>query len=98
LLPGKELGGEFPVEDVETNQGGLLQVRIDGIALTFSDKKVWCYIFMAGSDKLAINVFSGLSNYRTLRSATLTVGIYSSWRNMVRIFFECGGSKSHELS
>uniref|UniRef100_A0A915HSK3 Uncharacterized protein n=1 Tax=Romanomermis culicivorax TaxID=13658 RepID=A0A915HSK3_ROMCU len=38
-LPSKELGGEFPVQDIETNQGGLLQVRIDGVALTFADKK-----------------------------------------------------------
>lgn len=40
LIAGKELGGEFPVQDVETNQGGLLQVRIDGVALIFSDRKV----------------------------------------------------------
>lgn len=39
-IPGKELGGEFPIQDMETNQGGLLQVRIDGIALIFADRKV----------------------------------------------------------
>uniref|UniRef100_A0A158R4P6 MAP kinase-activating death domain protein n=1 Tax=Syphacia muris TaxID=451379 RepID=A0A158R4P6_9BILA len=34
-LTGRDLGGEFPVQDVQTNQGGLLQVRIDGVALLF---------------------------------------------------------------
>uniref|UniRef100_A0A914HJY1 MAP kinase-activating death domain protein n=1 Tax=Globodera rostochiensis TaxID=31243 RepID=A0A914HJY1_GLORO len=34
-VAGRELGGEFPIHDVERNEGGLLQVRIDGIALQF---------------------------------------------------------------
>lgn len=33
---GRELGGEFPIHDVERNEGGLLQVRIDGIQLQFA--------------------------------------------------------------
>lgn len=39
-IAGRDLGGEFPVHDVETNQGGLLQVRIDGISLLFADRQV----------------------------------------------------------
>lgn len=39
-LTGRDLGGEFPVQDVQTNQGGLLQVRIDGVALLFADRQV----------------------------------------------------------
>jgi len=38
-VPGRDLGGEFPVHDTETNQGGLLQVRIDGIALLFANRQ-----------------------------------------------------------
>ena len=35
-----ELGGEFPVQDLVTNQGGLLQVCMDGIGLLFANSKV----------------------------------------------------------
>ncbi|KRX75297.1 MAP kinase-activating death domain protein [Trichinella sp. T6] len=38
-LPGKELCGEFPIQDIETNQNGLLNVRIDGLIFTFADVK-----------------------------------------------------------
>ncbi|VDK89012.1 unnamed protein product [Litomosoides sigmodontis] len=38
-LSGRDLGGEFPVQDMESNQGGLLQVRIDGITLLFEDRQ-----------------------------------------------------------
>lgn len=39
-LSGRDLGGEFPVQDMESKQGGLLQVRIDGITLLFEDRQV----------------------------------------------------------
>lgn len=39
-LSGRDLGGEFPVQDMESNQGGLLQVRIDGITLLFEERQV----------------------------------------------------------
>uniref|UniRef100_A0A915MPH8 MAP kinase-activating death domain-containing protein n=1 Tax=Meloidogyne javanica TaxID=6303 RepID=A0A915MPH8_MELJA len=32
---GRDLGGEFPIHDVERNEGGLLKVRIDGIQIQF---------------------------------------------------------------
>ncbi|KRY91174.1 MAP kinase-activating death domain protein, partial [Trichinella pseudospiralis] len=38
-LPGKELCGEFPIQDIETNQNGLLNVRIDGLIFIFADVK-----------------------------------------------------------
>ncbi|CAG9540111.1 unnamed protein product [Cercopithifilaria johnstoni] len=38
-LPGRDLGGEFPIQDIESNQGGLLQVRIDGITLLFEERQ-----------------------------------------------------------
>ncbi|CAB0039918.1 unnamed protein product [Trichogramma brassicae] len=34
-----ELGGEFPVQDLVTNQGGLLQVCMEGIGLLFANSK-----------------------------------------------------------
>lgn len=39
-LPGMELGGEFPVQDLRTGEGGLLQVCIEGVGLLFADSKV----------------------------------------------------------
>ena len=37
---GQELGGEFPIKDLETGEGGLLQVCLDGICLVFENDKV----------------------------------------------------------
>lgn len=42
-LPGMELGGEFPVQDLRTGEGGLLQVCIEGVGLLFADSKVRAY-------------------------------------------------------
>ena len=39
-LPGMELGGEFPIQDLRTGEGGLLQVCIEGVGLLFADSKV----------------------------------------------------------
>ncbi|VDP11901.1 unnamed protein product [Soboliphyme baturini] len=54
-LPGKELDGEFPIQDIETNQGGLLQVRIDGITLIFADSK----FFIDLTDIKKCNTYGG---------------------------------------
>ena len=35
-----ELGGEFPVEDLNTGEGGLLQVCMEGVGLLFANSKV----------------------------------------------------------
>lgn len=35
-----ELGGEFPVKDISTGEGGLLQVCMEGVGLLFSGSKV----------------------------------------------------------
>ena len=37
---GPELGGEFPVQDMKSGQGGLLQVCMEGIGLLFANSKV----------------------------------------------------------
>lgn len=40
-VPGvSELGGEFPVQDLSTGEGGLLQVCLDGVGLLFANSKV----------------------------------------------------------
>jgi hypothetical protein len=39
-LPGAELGGEFPVQDMKTGEGGLLQVCMEGVGLLFANSKV----------------------------------------------------------
>ncbi|CAF3868387.1 unnamed protein product [Adineta steineri] len=38
-LPDQEIGGEFPIKDVNTNEGGLLRVCLEGICLTFEHDK-----------------------------------------------------------
>ncbi|XP_064633994.1 MAP kinase-activating death domain protein-like isoform X3 [Lineus longissimus] len=38
-IPGPELGGEFPVQDLKSGQGGLLQVCMEGIGLLFANSK-----------------------------------------------------------
>ena len=37
---GMELGGEFPVQDVQSGEGGLLQVCMAGVGLLFASSKV----------------------------------------------------------
>jgi len=38
-MPGTELGGEFPVQDVRSGEGGLLQVCMEGVGLLFQNSK-----------------------------------------------------------
>jgi len=45
-LPGTDLGGEFPVEDMATGQCGLLQVCLEGVGLLFANSKV-CPVFIS---------------------------------------------------
>lgn len=35
-----ELGGEFPVQDMSSGEGGLLQVCMEGVGLLFAHSKV----------------------------------------------------------
>lgn len=45
LHTGPDLGGEFPIQDVVSGEGGLLQVCMEGIGLVFSDNKVCICLF-----------------------------------------------------
>ena len=40
VASGMELGGEFPVQDIQSGEGGLLQVCMEGVGLLFSSSKV----------------------------------------------------------
>uniref|UniRef100_A0A3Q3GT97 MAP kinase-activating death domain protein n=1 Tax=Labrus bergylta TaxID=56723 RepID=A0A3Q3GT97_9LABR len=40
IKPGPELGGEFPVQDMKSGEGGLLQVTLEGINLKFMHSQV----------------------------------------------------------
>lgn len=41
-----ELGGEFPVQDMTTGEGGLLQVCLEGVGLLFANSKVRISLFL----------------------------------------------------
>ncbi|XP_069077734.1 MAP kinase-activating death domain protein isoform X3 [Pleurodeles waltl] len=41
IKPGPELGGEFPVQDMKSGEGGLLQVTLEGINLKFMHSQVF---------------------------------------------------------
>lgn len=43
-----ELGGEFPVQDMTTGEGGLLQVCLEGVGLLFANSKVR-HVFISSS-------------------------------------------------
>ncbi|OQV14717.1 MAP kinase-activating death domain protein [Hypsibius exemplaris] len=38
-MPGADLGGDFPIQDMKTGEGGLLQVTMDGVGLLFANSK-----------------------------------------------------------
>ncbi|GAV00192.1 hypothetical protein RvY_11076 [Ramazzottius varieornatus] len=38
-MPGADLGGDFPIQDMRTGEGGLLQVTMDGVGLLFANSK-----------------------------------------------------------
>ncbi|KAK6472941.1 MAP kinase-activating death domain protein-like [Huso huso] len=46
IKPGPELGGEFPVQDMKTGEGGLLQVTLEGINLKFMHSQVGGPVFI----------------------------------------------------
>ena len=50
-IPEMELGGEFPVEDIISGEGGLLQVCMEGIGVLFADRKVFL-VFRTELNKL----------------------------------------------
>lgn len=47
-LLGLELGSEFPIQDLKSGQGGLLQVCMEGIGLLFANSKVSAALLWLG--------------------------------------------------
>nr|XP_020726804.1 MAP kinase-activating death domain protein isoform X12 [Odocoileus virginianus texanus] len=63
IKPGPELGGEFPVQDLKTGEGGLLQVTLEGINLKFmhnQERKVLPFLLssLLGAFELCVCGFS----------------------------------------
>lgn len=52
-----ELGGEFPVQDMTTGEGGLLQVCLEGVGLLFATSKVKFSYFKTFFDFFHKNLF-----------------------------------------
>lgn len=57
-----ELGGEFPVQDMNTGEGGLLQVCLEGVGLLFANSKVSAFTYFY-SFSLSLSVSQRYSLY-----------------------------------
>lgn len=64
-LPGMELGGEFPIQDLRTGEGGLLQVCIEGVGLLFANSKVSVTQFNSNPSLFSLFFFSFLEFLET---------------------------------
>lgn len=71
---GPELGGEFPVQDMKSGQGGLLQVCMEGIGLLLANSKVSCCILNSNCRLLRVGLLTlETSPIMILIARTLTV-------------------------
>ena len=55
VTPGMELGGEFPVQDIQSGEGGLLQVCMEGVGLLFSSSKVRTDPLVGGTNNKVVD-------------------------------------------
>ncbi|KRZ11253.1 MAP kinase-activating death domain protein, partial [Trichinella zimbabwensis] len=92
-LPGKELCGEFPIQDIETNQNGLLNVRIDGLIFTFADVK-W-FVDLVNIKKC--NTYGGnifiLEEFRQEKNQLITKKYFSPMIIKIYLLFQQHRSK-----
>ena len=79
---GQELGGEFPIKDVNTGEGGILQVCLEGICLIFENDKV--SVDSLG-EEIHLRCFRNLLNYQEFENAQRKRAIFLFWKNSVRI-------------
>ncbi|KRX55571.1 MAP kinase-activating death domain protein, partial [Trichinella sp. T9] len=98
-LPGKELCGEFPIQDIETNQNGLLNVRIDGLIFTFADVK-W-FVDLVNIKKC--NTYGGnifiLEEFRQENNQLITKKYFSPMVNYkIYLLFQQHRSKGPSLT
>lgn len=84
-LPGMELGGEFPIQDLRTGEGGLLQVCIEGVGLLFANSKV------SAPFRIIIVLFSGVFFILIL---IFRSNFWKFFKNRVLIFCEIASSKN----
>lgn len=63
---GPELGGEFPVQDLKSGQGGLLQVCMEGIGLLLANSKAsTCFVARQGFFFRFLVIYSCPCRYST---------------------------------
>uniref|UniRef100_A0A671RCG2 MAP kinase-activating death domain protein n=1 Tax=Sinocyclocheilus anshuiensis TaxID=1608454 RepID=A0A671RCG2_9TELE len=65
IKPGPELGGEFPVQDMKTGEGGLLQVTLEGINLKFMHSQVGGVAFIITMTKFPETKEVVIHKYKT---------------------------------
>lgn len=86
-LPGRDLGGEFPILDLATGHGGLLQVRIDGLALTFPDRKVHNSSLYLISNLSSPQIFIELSRIKKCTTQGGNVFVLEQLGNVLRFVY-----------
>uniref|UniRef100_A0A673ME43 MAP kinase-activating death domain protein n=1 Tax=Sinocyclocheilus rhinocerous TaxID=307959 RepID=A0A673ME43_9TELE len=59
MCVGPELGGEFPVQDMKTGEGGLLQVTLEGINLKFMHSQVGGLFSFFRCCRCCLAIFAG---------------------------------------
>ncbi|XP_033095553.1 MAP kinase-activating death domain protein-like isoform X4 [Anneissia japonica] len=69
-----ELGGEFPIQDLKTGEGGLLHVTMEGIGLKFSHSK----------DKEAFIELKDIKEYKTKNDVFILHEFDSSNKNLIK--------------
>ncbi|KAL3072106.1 hypothetical protein niasHS_016281 [Heterodera schachtii] len=90
-VAGRELGGEFPIHDVERNEGGLLKVRIDGIALQFVNSQEFIELSnikkcnTIGGNIFILEEFNRANNQLIQRRYISSVAASISW-SLHRVF------------
>ena len=82
---GQELGGEFPIRDVSTGEGGILQVCLEGICLTFENDKVKIIKRIFSLESMII--FRNLLNCKKFVNVPHKKAIYSFSKNSVEFIF-----------
>uniref|UniRef100_A0A8B9I8P4 MAP kinase-activating death domain protein n=1 Tax=Anser brachyrhynchus TaxID=132585 RepID=A0A8B9I8P4_9AVES len=90
IKPGPELGGEFPVQDMKTGEGGLLQVTLEGINLKFMHSQVFIELNHIKKCNTVRGVFvlEEFGNY-----IILILGLYSHGSNSN---FQSSGSEKED--
>ncbi|XP_066959648.1 MAP kinase-activating death domain protein isoform X25 [Macrobrachium rosenbergii] len=78
-LPGVELGGEFPVQDMKTGEGGLLQVCMEGVGLLFATSKVFTQMDDKG-DGEARETKESTGKFNPQQSMTSSISLQPSVR------------------